>query len=314
MDNSKKQLISPDVSDQLFKIITAACALLAVAVMVGFFIQLVWSSIPAIKTFGFEFLISSEWDPVKNLYGAMPAIAGTLVTTAIAVMIAVPLSFIVAMFLIETAPPALSHTLSHAIDLLAAIPSIIYGMWGLFIFVPFMQNHVQPFLADTLHLRTIPLFAGEYNGFGFLTSGIILALMILPFICAVMRDVFRMVPPVLKEAAFGSGATSWEVTVDITMRYGARGLLGAIFLGLGRAVGETMAVLFVIGNVQKLPTSLYQAGTTIAATLANNFAEADGVFKSALFELGLILLAMSFLIQVLAQFWLNRVSRQMGEK
>lgn len=314
MDNSKKQLISPDAADQLFKITTAVCALLAVAVMAGFFIQLSWSSIPAIRTFGLNFLISSEWDPVKNLYGAMPAIAGTLVTTAIAVIIAVPLSFIVAMFLVETAPPALSHTLSHAIDLLAAIPSIIYGMWGLFIFVPFMQTYVQPFLANTLHLSATPLFAGEYNGFGFLTSGIILAVMILPFICAVMRDVFRMVPPVLKESAFGAGATSWEVTLDITMRYGSRGLLGAIFLGLGRAVGETMAVLFVIGNVQKMPTSLYQAGTTISATLANNFAEAQGVFRSALFELGLILLAISFLIQVLAQFWLDRVSRQMGEK
>jgi len=314
MENSKKQLISPDAADQLFKITTAVCALLAAVVMLGFFIQLFWSSIPAIKTFGLDFLTSSEWDPVKNLYGAMPAIAGTLVTTAIAVVIAVPLSFIVAMFLVETAPPALSHTLSHAIDLLAAIPSIIYGMWGLFIFVPFMQNQVQPFLANTLHLKVIPLFAGEYNGFGFLTSGIILAVMILPFICAVMRDVFRMVPPVLKESAFGAGATSWEVTLDITMRYGARGLLGAIFLGLGRAVGETMAVLFVIGNVQKMPTSLYQAGTTISATLANNFAEAQGVFRSALFELGLILLVISFLIQVLAQFWLNRVSRQMGEK
>ena len=314
MENSKKQLISPDAADQLFKITTAVCALLAAVVMFGFFIQLFWSSIPAIKEFGLNFLTSSEWDPVKNLYGAMPAIAGTLVTTAIAVVIAVPLSFIVAMFLVETAPPALSHTLSHAIDLLAAIPSIIYGMWGLFIFVPFMQDQVQPFLANTLHLKIIPLFAGEYNGFGFLTSGIILAVMILPFICAVMRDVFRMVPPVLKESAFGAGATSWEVTLDITMRYGARGLLGAIFLGLGRAVGETMAVLFVIGNVQKMPTSLYQAGTTISATLANNFAEAQGVFRSALFELGLILLVISFLIQVLAQFWLNRVSRQMGEK
>ena len=314
MDNSKKQLISPDAADQLFKITTAVCALLAVAVMTGLFIQLSWSSIPAIKTFGLNFLFSSEWDPVKNLYGALPAIAGTLVTTAIAVIIAVPLSFIVAMFLVETAPPALSHTLSHAIDLLAAIPSIIYGMWGLFIFVPFMQTYVQPFLANTLHLGAIPFFGGEYNGFGFLTSGIILAVMILPFICAVMRDVFRMVPPVLKESAFGAGATSWEVTLDITMRYGSRGLLGAIFLGLGRAVGETMAVLFVIGNVQKMPSSLYQAGTTISATLANNFAEAQGVFRSALFELGLILLAISFLIQVLAQFWLNRVSRQMGEK
>lgn len=313
MENSKRQLFSPDTADQLFRVITAACALLAVAVVAGFFAQLAWSSIPAIRTFGFDFLFSRDWDPVKNLYGALPAIAGTMTTTAIAVVIAVPLSFIVAMFLVETAPPALSNVLGHAIDLLAAIPSIIYGMWGLFIFVPFMQNHVQPLLAEKLHFNVLPLFAGEGNGFGFLTSGIILALMIMPFICAVMRDVFRMVPPMLKESAFGAGATAWEVTVDITMRYGARGLLGSIFLGLGRAVGETMAVLFVIGNVQQMPVSLYQAGTTIAATLANNFAEAQGVFRSALFELGLILLAISFFIQALAQFWLNRVTRKMGE-
>ncbi|MFA7229999.1 MAG: phosphate ABC transporter permease subunit PstC [Victivallaceae bacterium] len=315
MEKCKKHgLISPEQSDRLFRFFTACAALLAVMLMIGFFIQLFWLSIPAIKEFGFRFLISTEWDPMNNVYGALPAITGTLVTTAIAILIAAPVSFISAMFLVENAPTWIGVPVSHALDLLAAIPSIIYGMWGLFVFVPFMQNHVQPFLAETLHLKFIPLFSGPYNGFGFLTAGIILALMVLPFICAVMRDVFRLVPPVLKESAFGAGATSWEVTCDITMRYGARGLLGAVFLGLGRAVGETMAVLFVIGNTQLLPKSLFQSGSTIAATLANNFAEADGIFKSSLFELGLVLLGMSFLIQVLAQMWLNRLSRKMGER
>jgi phosphate transport system permease protein len=307
-------LIQPELSDRLFRLLTASAALLAAILMAGFFVQLAWYALPAIKTFGIGFLTSTEWDPVKNQYGALPSIAGTLITTGIAVGIAVPISFIVAMFLVENAPQWLSVPVGHALDLLAAIPSIIYGMWGLFVFVPFMQEYVQPFLGNTLGLSSIALFRGPQNGFGMLTSGIILALMILPFVCAVMRDVFKMVPPVLKESAFGAGATSWEVTFDITMKYGARGLLGAVFLGLGRAVGETMAVLFVIGNIQIVPKSLFEAGSTIAATLANNFAEAEGIFKSALFELGLILLVMSFLVQTAAQLWLNRVSKKMGER
>ena len=310
----KKHFTCPESADKLFRIITAGAALLTTLLLIGFFVQLIINSMPSIKTFGWEFLISSEWDPVKNIYGALPAITGTLLTTAIAILLAVPVSFIVAMYLVESAPPKIAGPVSHALDLLAAIPSIIYGMWGLFVFVPFMQNHIQPFMINTLKLKNIPFFGNIYNGFGFLTAGIILALMILPFICAVMRDVFKMVPAVLKEAAFGAGPTQWEVTYDITMKYGARGLLGAIFLGLGRAVGETMAILFVIGNTQDLPKSIFGSGTTIAATLANNFGEAEGILRSSLFELGLILLTMSLGIQVLAQLWLNRVSRQMGER
>lgn len=270
--------------------------------LAGILIQLFYYAMPSIRQFGFKFLISSNWDPVNNIYGALPAITGTLLTTAIALIIAVPISFIVAMYLVENASPYIAAPISYALDLLAAIPSIVYGMWGLFVFVPFMQSCVKY------------ISGREYNGFGFLTGGIILALMILPFICAIMRDVFKLVPPVLKEAAYGAGGTDWEVTYDITMKYGARGLLGAIFLGLGRAVGETMAVLFVIGNIQAIPKSLLSGGTTIAATLANNFGEAEGILKSSLFELGLILLLMSLGIQILAQLWLNNVSRQMGEK
>jgi phosphate transport system permease protein len=298
--------------DACFKLMTMLSALLVVLLMGGFFLQLLWHSLPAVKKFGIEFLWSTEWNPVKDTYGAASAIYGTLVTTAISMLIAVPLSFVIALFLVELAPPFISRIMGQAIDLLAAVPSIIYGMWGLFVLAPVMQMHIQPFLADTLHLNVIPLFGGPQMGFGFLTAGIVLALMILPFICAVMRDVFRMVPPVVKESAYGVGATTWEVTFDVTMKYGMQGLLGAVFLGLGRAIGETMAVLFVIGNSPKISTSLFESGSTISATLANNFAEADGIFKSALFELGLILLVISFLIQVAAQYWLNRVRKSAG--
>jgi phosphate transport system permease protein len=303
-------------TDAVFKFITVISAFIVIALMAGFFFQLLWHSLPSIQKFGIPFLYSDQWDPVRNEYGAASAIYGTLVTTVIAMVIAVPLSFVIAMFLVELAHPLISKVMGQAIDLLAAIPSIIFGMWGLFIFVPFMQNYIQPFLADVLHLKSIPfigeLFRGPKMGFGMITAGVVLALMILPFISAVMRDVFRMVPHVVKESAYGCGATTWEVTVDVTMKYGLQGLIGAVFLGLGRAIGETMAVLFIIGNCPKVSASLFAPGTTISATLANNFAEAGGIFKNVLFELGLILLVITFLIQVAAQYWLNRVKKSAG--
>ncbi|MDD5600107.1 MAG: phosphate ABC transporter permease subunit PstC [Victivallaceae bacterium] len=302
MATVKKQFFNPNALDRLFRIICVSAALLICLILAGILVQLFYYALPAVREFGFNFLISSNWDPVNDIYGALPAITGTLLTTATALVIAVPVSFIVAMYLVENASPYVSAPIGFALDLLAAVPSIIYGMWGLFVFVPFMQKWIKNLTGITC------------NGFGFLTGGIILALMILPFICAIMRDVFKMVPPVLKEAAFGAGATHWEVTCDINMKYGAGGLLGAIFLGLGRAVGETMAVLFVIGNIQAMPQSLLSSGTTIAATLANNFSEAEGILKSVLFELGLILLAISLAIQIIAQLWLNRVRKRMGEK
>lgn len=301
METLKKQLINPESCDKAFKFICAGSALLVSLLLIGLFLQLTYYALPAIRHFGFKFIITSNWDPVNNIYGALPAISGTLLTTAIALIIAVPISFIVAMYLVENASPYLSTPINFALDLLAAVPSIVYGMWGLFVFVPFMQNCVK-FISGK-----------DYSGFGFLTGGIILSLMILPFMCAIMRDVFKLVPSVLKEAAFGAGSTHWEVTCDISMKYGAKGLLGAVFLGLGRAVGETMAVLFVIGNTQSLPKSLFDSGTTIATTLANNFSEAEGLLKSSLFELGLILLIMSLGIQVLAHVWLDRVKRQLGD-
>ena len=230
----------------------------------------------------------------------------------LALLLAVPPAFVTALWLVD-APAGIGEVLSQALDLLAAIPSVIYGMWGLFILVPVMQDYVQPFLSDTLRLGRLPFF-GEYgNGFGVLTAGLILALMILPYMSAVMRNVFLMTPPMLRESAFGVGCTRWETAKDIILRYGVRGLLGGIFIGLGRALGETMAVLFVIGNIVELPENLYASGTTIAATLANNFAEADGIMRAVLFALGLILLVLALGVQILAQYYLVMTGAKRGE-
>ncbi len=310
--NGKAQECRSDFKDIAFKALSYGSAALVILLMVGFFVQLLIHSEPAISKFGLKFIWTDNWDPVKLEFGAASAIYGTVVTTVIAMALAVPTSFLIAMFLVELAPPTLSKIIGQAIDLLAAVPSIIYGMWGLFVFIPFMQTTFQPFLAETLHLDVLPFFKGVPMGFGLLTAGIVLAFMILPFISAVMRDVFRMVPPVVKESAYGTGATTWEVTTDVTMRYGLQGLLGAVFLGLGRAIGETMAVLFIIGNTPEISASLFSSGTTISAILANKFAEAEGIYKSVLFELGLILLVITFAIQIFAQLWLNKVRRSAG--
>lgn len=299
--------------DRIFRITALLSALLIPAVLIAFLVQLGLGSAPAWREFGIGFLFGTDWDPVADRYGALPAIVGTLLTTAIALLISIPPAFVTALFLVD-APPAVGAALSQALDLLAAIPSVIYGMWGLFVLVPLMQDHVQPFLSETLGLGRIPFF-GEYgNGFGFLTASLILGLMILPYMSAVMRNVFKMTPGMLRESAYGVGCTRWETARDIVMRYGVRGLLGGIFIGLGRALGETMAVLFVIGNVSMLPDSLYAGGTTIAATLANNFAEADGILRAVLFALGLVLLTMSLGVQVLAQYYLVLTSAKRGER
>lgn len=304
-------------TDKLFRITCLICASLAGLLMLGIFIQLGMHSADAWSRFGLSFLWTEDWDPAADMYGAWPNIAGTLLTTAIALVIAIPLSFVAALFVTE-APGWLAKPLSHCVDLLAAIPSVIYGMWGLFVLVPLLQEHVQPFLADDLKLTELPggtwLLGEGYSGFGFFTAGIILSLMILPYMSAIMRDVFRMTPPMLRESAYGLGCTRWETTRDVIMRYGIRGLLGGIFIGMGRALGETMAVLFVIGNMMDLPAGLFSSGTTIAATLACNFAEADGLQLSALFALGLILLLMSFSIQVAAQYYLHLTRAARGER
>ena len=288
-------------SDPVFRWLCMTCAALCGLLMVAFFVQLALASSDAWSAFGPGFFVSTEWDPVKDVYGALPSIAGTIATTIIALVIALPLAFVSALFIVD-APPWLSRVLGQAVDLLAAIPSIIYGMWGLFVLCPIMDS-----LWKSLGFTNA-------TGIGLLTASLILALMILPYICAVMRDVLRMTPPMLRESAFGVGCTRWETARDILMRYGIRGLLGGVFIGLGRALGETMAVLFVAGNVMQVPTSLLSGYTTIAATLANNFAEADGLQRSVLFALGLILLVMAFAIQVLAQYYLRMTSAKRGEK
>lgn len=297
-------------TDSCFTHFCRCCALLVGVLLLAVFLQLGWHAAPVWAHFGPRFLWSCDWDPSQELYGAWPHVAGTLLTTVLALLLAVPTAFVSALFLTEV-HPKVARPLSYGVDLLAAIPSVIYGMWGLFVLAPLMQEHVQPLLAELPGAGWI--FGTDYNGFGFLTAGCILALMILPYMCAVMRDVFAMTPAMLREAAYGAGCTRWEVTRDIVFRYGIRGIMGGVFIGMGRALGETMAVLFVIGNMMEVPAGLFSGGTTIAATLANNFAEADGLQKSALFALGMLLLIMSFGIQVTAQYYLRKTSAARGE-
>jgi phosphate transport system permease protein len=298
-------------ADAVFRLFTALCAALILLAMAGILLELLRGSLPSIRAFGLSFLVSQQWNPVTRMFGAASSVVGTLVSTAIAMLLAVPLSLILALFLVELAPPAVSCPVGYALELLAAIPSIIYGMWGLFVFAPFMSDHVQPLLGRTLGF--LPLFKGPPMGIGMLSAGIILALMILPYISAVMRDVFMMVPAVLKESAHGMGATTWEVTSKVTVRYGVSGLIGASFLGLGRAIGETMAVTFVIGNDHRISGSLFASGNSIASTLANEFTEAsEPLYRSSLVELGLVLFLITLLIQIVAQLWLRRVRRGMG--
>jgi phosphate transport system permease protein len=287
---------------------SAACVLVLMAAIV---FELLRNSRLSIAKFGWGFLWSGAWNPVTENFGAASSIFGSVVSTAIALAIAIPLSLVIALFLVEVAPPYLARPVGYAIELLAAIPSIIYGMWGLFVLAPVMADHVQP--AFQKIFGDLPLFAGPPMGIGMLTAGIVLALMVLPFITAVVRDVFALVPPLMKEAGYGMGATTLEVTRKVTMRYGMRGLVGGVFLGLGRAIGETMAVTFVIGNDHRIAASLFASGNTIASTLANEFTEAaDPMYLSSLVELGLILFVLTLLIQVATQLWLRRVGRRLG--
>jgi phosphate transport system permease protein len=301
----------PALGDPVFRTIAMASAAFILMVALALVAGLLRRALPAVSAFGWGFLTSTEWNPVTGQFGAASSIFGTLVSSALAMLIAVPLSLLVAVFLAELAAPRLAAVVSRGIELLAAVPSIIFGMWGLYVFAPFMASHVQPALAKALGF--LPLFSGPPMGIGMLTAGIILAFMILPYVSAVMRDVLRMVPGVVKEAAHGLGATTWEVTAGITVRHGMHGLVGAVLLGLGRASGETMAVTFVIGNDHRIAPSLFAAGNSIASTLANEFAEAsDPLHLAALVELGLVLLAISLLIQVATQLWLARLRRRMG--
>lgn len=306
----ERRVPSPAV-DRSFRAAAAACAL-AVPLLLSLLVAtLAWKSSPAVRRFGVAFLWTDSWNPVTGAYGALSSIVGTLASTAIALLVAVPLSLTIAFFLVELAPPVVSRPVGVAVELLAAVPSIIYGMWGLYVFAPLVSRHLQPALARLG--GGLPLFSGPQMGIGVLTAGLILALMILPFMTAVIRDVFSLVPPVVKEAAYGLGATTWEVTRQVTLRYGLQGVIGAVVLGVGRAIGETMAVTFVIGNEHRLSGSLFAPGNTIASTLANEFSEAsDPLHVSSLIALGAILLVLSVGIQGAAHLWLSRVERRAG--
>jgi phosphate transport system permease protein len=303
--------------DLLFRLVTQFFALLVLVVLVGILVSLIIGGWPAIKAFGVKFLFSDVWNPVTEQFGALVPIVGTLVTSAIAMLIGIPVSFGIALFLTELAPTWLKRPLGTAIELLAAIPSIIYGMWGLFVFAPTFSEHVQPWLTKLT--SSWPLigrfFQGPPMGIGMLAAGIILAIMVIPFITAVMRDVFEVVPSVLKESAYGLGCTTWEVVWNIVLPYTKIGVVGGIMLGLGRALGETMAVTFVIGNAHQLSVSLFDPGNSIASALANEFTEAVGVlYGPALIELGLILFIITFIVLALAKLLLLQLTKNEGAK
>lgn len=301
--------------DILFRNVTRLSAFIVLMLLLAILISLVIGSMPSIKTFGLKFLASPNWDPVSGDFGALVPVIGTLATSAIALLIAIPVSFGIALFLTEMSPPWLRRPLGVAIELLAGIPSIIYGMWGLFVFAPFFADHIQPWLIQKLGPLPIfgPLFQGIPMGIGMLTAGIILAIMVIPFIASVMRDVFEVVPTLLKESAYGLGSTTWEVVWHVVLPYTKIGVAGGIMLGLGRALGETMAVTFVIGNAHQLSTSLLMPGNSISSELANEFNEAVGeLYTSALVELGLILFLITFIILSLARYMLHVLTKREG--
>lgn len=297
--------------DRIFKSVSYFFALLVIVLMALIFIVLVKESWLSIKTFGFRFLYSTSWDPVKMDFGALPAIYGTVVSSVIALVIALPVSIGIAVFLTEMAPSRLRGPIGTAIELLASIPSIIYGMWGLFILAPLLSAYFEPWA--TRRFGFIPLFTGAPLGIGMLPAGFILAIMIIPFISSIVRDIFQMVPSIIKESGYGMGATRWEVIGRIVIPYTKSGILGAVILGLGRALGETMAVTFVIGNSHDIKMSLFAASTSISATLANEFTEAvEDVYLSSLVELGLILFVITFVVLTLAKLLIRRPLQQGG--
>jgi phosphate transport system permease protein len=303
------------IGDVVFRALTFLFALLVLLILGGVIVALVEGALPALGTFGVAFLFSDVWNPVTEQFGALAPIYGTLVTSAIAMLVGIPVAFGVAVFITEICPIWLKRPLATMIELLAAIPSIIYGIWGLFVFAPFVQQYIQPNLIDSL--GQIPgfgaLFAGPPLGIGVLTAGFILAIMVLPFISSIMRDVFETVPAILKESAYGLGATRSEVVRQIVLPYTRIGVVGGIMLGLGRALGETMAVTFVIGNAHRISVSILQPGTTISASLANEFTEAVGdLYLSSLIALGFILFVITFIVLAMAKLMLLRLQQRAG--
>ena len=297
------------IQDRIFFYITLFSAILIVVLLLGVIASLLIGAWPAISTFGLSFVWTQRWSPVKEIFGALAPIYGTVITSIIAMVIGIPVSFGIAIFLTEICPVPLRRPIGIAIELLAGIPSIIYGLWGFFFLAPFLQTTIQPFLIGSI--GKVPgigvLFGGAPYGIGLLTAGIILAIMVLPFITSITRDVFQTVPTLLRESAYGMGMTTWEVVMAIVIPYTRVGLVGGIMLGLGRALGETMAVTFVIGNSHNISPSLLAPATTISATIANEFTEATGsLYTSSLIALGLILFVITFLVLGFAKWMLGR--------
>ena len=315
-DENRMQAIArrQAIQDFFFHKVTLTFSLIVLVALLGIIASLFVNAWPAFQKFGFNFIWRVEWDIVNEEFGAAIAVVGTLVSATIALLIAMPLSFGVALFLTETCPAWLRRPLGTAVELLAAVPSIIYGMFGLFVFAPLFAEHGQPALQSTLGQMPLigSLFGGSMNGIGVLAAGLVLAFMVLPFIAAVMRDVFEIVPPILRESAYGLGCTTWEVVRHVVLHYTQKGVVGGVMLGLGRALGETMAVTFVIGNSNKLSSSLFAPGTSIASTLANEFGEAADLHMSALFGLGFLLFVITFIVLAIAKVMLIRAEKAKG--
>jgi len=302
-------------TDLIFSILTRTAAITVLVILGAVIVALVAGAWPALETFGFGFATTEAWNPATENFGALAPIYGTIVTSIIAMLIAVPLGLLIAVFLTELCPMVLRRPIGITIELLAGIPSIIYGIWGLFVFAPFLQRTLQPFLIDVFGSVPIlsDIFAGPPYGIGMLTAGLILAIMVLPFITSVARDVFEAVPQVLKEAAYGTGMTTWEVVRHVVLPFARVGVIGGVMLGLGRALGETMAVTFVIGNAHRISESILAPGTTISATIANEFTEADGdLYSSSLIALGLILFVITFIVLAIARYMLMRIEKKIG--
>ncbi|MDP2018869.1 MAG: phosphate ABC transporter permease subunit PstC [Hydrogenophaga sp.] len=300
--------------DVLFHRITQSFSLLVLIALMGIIVSLFINAWPTFQKFGFNFIWRVEWDIINEEFGAAIAIVGTIASATIAMLIAVPLAFGIALFLTETCPVWLRRPLGTAVELLAAVPSIIYGMFGLFVFAPLFADYFQVPVQNVLGGMPLVgfLFGGSTNGFGILAAGIVLAFMVLPFVAAVMRDVFEIVPPILRESAYGLGCTTWEVVRRVVLPYTQKGVIGGIMLGLGRALGETMAVTFVIGNANRMPTSLFSPGTSIASTLANEFGEAADFHLSTLFALGFLLFVITFIVLSAAKIMMLRAEKAKG--
>ena len=297
-------------TDSFFRLLTRASAIAVLAILLGVFASLAIGAWPAFRAFGPEFLVAQSWNPVTDKFGALPPIYGTVVTSIIAMLIAVPVGIGIAIFLTELCPRLLRQPIGIAIELLAGIPSIIYGIWGLFVFSPFLQQHVQPAMIGLFGGVPVldQLFAGPPYGIGMFTAGLILAIMVIPFISSISRDVFETTPAVLKESTYALGATKWEVIWSVVLPYGRSGVLGGVMLALGRALGETMAVTFVIGNAHKISPSILAPGTTISATIANEFTEAVGdLYTASLIALGFILFVITFIVLAIARYMLSRL-------